>query len=127
MSGRRRNARRALAAFFVAAGANHFVFTDFYISIIPPYLPYPRELVWISGVAEIAGGIGLLVERWRPAARWGLILLLLAVFPANLHMALEPDDFSRFPRWALYLRLPLQVVFLAWVWWAARPQEGGAA
>ncbi len=115
----RRVGRWALALLFILAGMNHFLNPDFYVRIMPPYLPFHRELVWISGVFEILAGAGLLVDRWRSAAGWGVILLLLAVFPANLHMALNPDDFD-FPAWALYLRLPLQAVFIAWAWWASR-------
>src|SRR5213080_1758895 len=100
---------------FVFAGAMHFIRPRFYLAIMPPYLPRHRELVYASGVAEIAGGLGLMTTARRPAG-WWLIATLVAVFPANLHMALHPDDFE-VPggRGALYARLPFQAVFIAWV------------
>ena len=107
----------AIAAMFVAAGTAHFVWPDVFVQIVPPYLPAPR-LVYVSGVFEILGGVGVLFPETRVAAGWGLILLLLAVFPANVHMALHPDAFPRIPAWTLYLRLPLQFVLIAWVYWA---------
>jgi uncharacterized membrane protein len=116
-----------LAAFFVFAGVNHFVNPDFYVRIMPPYLPAHRELVWLSGVFEVLGGVGVLLPRWRSLAGWGLVLLLFAVFPANLHMALNPELFPEAPRAALYGRLPLQLVFIAWAWWATRPDPPQAA
>ena len=102
--------------FFVAAGANHFIFPKFYLSIMPPYLPWPLELVYVSGAAEIAGGIGVLVPATRRLAGWGLIALLIAVFPANIHVALHGMGGS-FPHWLLWARLPLQIVFIAWAYW----------
>ncbi|WP_028567278.1 DoxX family protein [Salisaeta longa] len=108
-----------LAALFVSTGLLHFIMPQTFVRIVPPYLPRPLLLVYISGVFEIAGGAGLLVSTWRPLAGWGLILLLIAVFPANVHMALHPAAFRPIPAWALYLRLPLQVVLIAWVYAAA--------
>jgi uncharacterized membrane protein len=112
--------RIAAAIFFVAAGVNHFIKPDFYRKIVPPGFGPPGILVWISGVAEIAGGIGLLIPRLRWWAAWGLIALLIAVFPANLYMAVSPQSIPdmHFSRWSLWLRLPLQVVFITWVWYA---------
>jgi uncharacterized membrane protein len=106
---------------FVGAGLNHFRSTAFYERIIPPGFPSPHLLVIISGLCEIAGGIGLLIPPLRRAAGIGLIALLLAVFPANLHMALNPDRFAdlHIPRWGLWVRLPLQAVFIAWVWYVS--------
>jgi uncharacterized membrane protein len=107
---------RWLAAwFFVIAGFNHFRDPGVYLSIMPRYLPWPLELVYGSGVAEILGGIGLLFPMTRRFSAWGLIALLAAVFPANLQMAL--DGFRTIPGWALWLRLPFQAVFVAWVYW----------
>ncbi len=88
--------------------------------MMPPYLPWPGPLVAISGVAEIAGGSGLLVPRTRVLAGWGLIALLVAVFPANLHIALHGWPGVNLPAWVLWARLPLQIVMVAWVYWAAR-------
>lgn len=112
-----------VSAFFVFVGVNHFLNPAFFEAIVPPYLPSPRLLVDLSGVCEIAGGIGILVPALRQPARWGLIALLIAVFPANLHMALNPQPFvdSGFPLWALYLRLPLQGVLILWVFWSGKP------
>src|SRR5437868_2924630 len=84
-------ARGVAAAVFIAAGVNHFVKPEFYRAIVPPGFPAPAELVAFSGVAEVAGGVGLLVGRLRRAAGWGLIALLVAVFPANVFMAVAPE------------------------------------
>src|SRR5258706_11797679 len=99
---------------FVAAGLNHFLMTTFYVSIVPPYLPWPLALVIISGLAEIGLGALLFFQRWSALAAWGLIALLIAVFPANLHMALHPGLYPWAPVAALWLRLPLQGVLIAW-------------
>ena len=120
----RKLALLGLSAFFVVAGANHFVNPDFYLAIMPPYLPAHLELVYVSGVFEILGGIGVLVPAVRALAGWGLVLLLVAVFPANLHMALHPELFYDLPTFALYLRLPLQVLFVAWAYWSTRLPRG---
>ena len=106
-----------VALAFIAAGVNHFINPRFYLAIMPPYLPYHRELVYLSGVFEILGGIGVLFTATRQWAGIGLILLLLAVFPANIYMAMNTDKFYKIPAWGLYLRLPLQFVMIAWVWW----------
>ena len=116
-------ARVACGAFFVAAGALHFVIPRRYESIVPPYVPAPRESVAVTGVAEVAGGLALLVPGLeRPARAW-LIAVLLAVFPANVHMAVNPDQIQglRVPRSLLWARLPLQAVLIAWVARASRP------
>ncbi|HMJ33677.1 MAG TPA: hypothetical protein VK501_07145 [Baekduia sp.] len=102
---------------FVVAGALHFVKPRIYESIMPDYLPARRGLVYASGLAEAAGGLGLLhpspkVRRW--AGRW-LVSTLAGVFPANLHMALNPERYAQIPRLALYARLPFQLVFARWV------------
>ena len=106
--------------FFIAAGANHFVNTPFYVSIMPPYLPWPVALVYISGVAEIGLGGLLLFERWSRLAAWGLIALLIAVFPANVHMALHPELYQWASSLGLWLRLPLQGALIAWAYWYTR-------
>lgn len=111
-----------LAAAFVGAGVLHFLKPRLFEAIVPPSLPAPRALVFVSGAAEILGGLGLLVEPLRPWAGWGLVALLVAVFPANLYMAREHARFARTaPRWALLARLPLQLVLIIWVLWASRP------
>lgn len=114
----RRAFRGVAAALFIAAGLNHFRSPGFYVAIVPPMFPSPGLLVMLSGVFEVAGGIGLLSRPLRRPAGWGLILLLVAVFPANIFMALRPERFG-IPPWLLWLRLPLQGVLVAWVWWVA--------
>jgi len=108
--------KRAFGPMFVFAGTMHFVIPRVYESIMPDYLPAHRALVYASGVAEIAGGLGSMVPSTRKQARLLNIATLLAVFPANLHMALHPDRYKEVPggKAALYGRLPLQAVFLAW-------------
>lgn len=116
--------RSALAAFFGFAGTMHFLRPKFYEAIVPPGVPV-REAVVVSGVAEIAGGAALLHPATRRLGRWWLLALLLAVFPANVHMAVNPEqvtglDLRRIPRWALWARLPLQPLAMLWVWRATR-------
>lgn len=115
--------RTLLGAIFVAAGALHFVSLDAYERIMPPYLPLHRELVYLSGALEIAGGLGLFSERIRPVAGIGLILLLLAVWPANVQMLLDARAAEEQTWWVALLgaRLPLQVALMVWVWRASRP------
>jgi uncharacterized membrane protein len=112
--------RWLLAGLFVAAGVMHFVAPQFYVSAMPPYLPWHLELVYVSGVCEVILGVLLTVPRMRRAAAWGMIALLVAVFPANVHMALNPDLFPNIPPAVLYARLPLQGVLVAWAWWFTR-------
>jgi uncharacterized membrane protein len=87
--------------------------------MMPPYVPRHSEAVVVSGVAEIAGGVGMLVPAARPLARWWLLALLVAVYPANVHMALNPRRYREIPPPLLWARLPLQGVF-AWLVWRAR-------
>lgn len=110
----------ALGLLFVAAGVNHFLNPDVYVGIMPPWLPAHRELVALSGAFEIAGGLGVFVVPLRARAGWGLVALLVAVFPANLHMALHAEQFPSLPEPALWARLPIQGVLMAWAWWATR-------
>lgn len=112
-----------LGLLFIAAGANHFLNPDFYLRIMPPWVPAHREMVALSGALEILGGLGVFVAPVRSWAGWGLVLLLVAVFPANLHMALNPELFPDLPRAALWARLPLQGALIGWAWWATRPEE----
>ena len=116
-----------LGLLFIAAGLNHFLHTDFYISIMPPYLPWPLVLVYISGLAEMALGGLLLIDRCRIWAAWGLIALSLAVFPANIHMARHPDLYPMFSAWGLWFRLPLQALLIAWIYWYTRLPRDQAA
>jgi uncharacterized membrane protein len=118
-----RRSTKALGAFFVFAGAMHFIRPRAYEAIVPPYVSRPREAVQISGAAELAGGFAALHPATRPVARWWLLGLLLAVFPANVHMALHPDEVAmrgvpadRIPAWLLWARLPIQPLFMLWTW-----------
>ncbi|TWU46638.1 DoxX family protein [Rubripirellula reticaptiva] len=108
-----------LAIFFIAAGTIHFASPGVYLKIMPDYMPWPMALVYLSGLFEVLGGVGLADQRLRRAAGWGLIALLVAVFPANVNMLMNADQFPAIPLWALVARLPLQGVLIAWVWWAA--------
>ena len=109
----------AIAALFMGAGVAHFLRPGVFVPLMPPYLPRPLLLVYLSGAAELVGGIGVLVPALRPYAGWGLLLLLCAVFPVHVYMVRHPEAFSQIPLWALYARLPLQFVLMAWVYWAA--------
>ena len=110
-----------LALFFIGSGVAHFVIPKPFLGIVPPYLPSPLELVWISGGFEIVGGIGLLVPVLRRWAGFGLVALLLAVYPANIYMALNDVPFgdARLPWWGHLIRLPLQFVLIGLVFWVA--------
>ena len=108
-----------IAVLFVIAGAMHFVSPETYLKIMPEYLPWPLALVYVSGFFEVVGGIGVAVPRLRCAAGWGLIALLIAVFPANVHMLTHADQFPGIPYWGLVVRLPMQALLIAWIWWAA--------
>jgi uncharacterized membrane protein len=107
------------AIFFVVAGSLHFSNPSPYVDIVPEYLPFPLSLVYLSGILEIAGGIGLLIPPLRRFASWGLIALLIAVFPANLNMAMNSIDFGM-PHYILWWRLPFQILFIVWVWWCGK-------
>lgn len=114
--------RVLLGLIFVVAGALHFRAPAAYEKIMPPYLPLHRELVYLSGALEIAGGLGLLAERTRAVAGIGLILLLVAVWPANVQMLLDAQA-ARKPLWwvaLLWVRLPVQLLLIVWVWRVSR-------
>lgn len=109
-----------MAAFYVVAGVLHFVATDAYLPLMPPWLPAHRALILLSGVAEVALGVLVLVPATRRLAAWGLVLLLLAVLPANLHVAIHDvplfgaTDGLGIWNW---VRLPFQAVLMLWAWW----------
>ena len=117
--------QKLLSAFFTFAGVMHFVIPRSYEATVPPFIPLHREAVIVSGLAEIAGGLAVIPDRTRPLARWWLLALLVAVFPANIHMAVNPDQIKGLnaPQWALWARLPLQPLMMWWVWRATRPPE----
>jgi uncharacterized membrane protein len=107
---------------YVSAGVLHFIKTEAYLRIMPPYIPFHAPLVIISGVFEILGGLGLLLPQMRRAAAWGLIALLIAVFPANIYMATSPIEAgaaSLAPA-LLWARLPLQLLLVWWLLWCTR-------
>lgn len=110
--------RTLLALFFITAGANHFISPAIYLSITPAYLPWRPQLVAISGVAEILGGLGILPQATRRFAAIGLVALLIAVFPANVEALRAGMSFAGHPvpRWALWARLPLQLLLILWVY-----------
>jgi uncharacterized membrane protein len=117
--------RLLLALFFTFAGLMHFVRPGLYIAIVPSWLPNARLLVLVSGICEIMGGVGVLLPATRRIAAWGLIALLIAVFPANVHMLRLAYANHASSLWlaALWLRLPLQIPLLWWTWRAAaRPR-----
>ncbi len=111
--------RGVLTLVMVGVGANHFASPESYTRIVPPYLPYPLALVYISGFFEILGGVGILIPRLRYPAALGLVALYICVFPANIHMALHQISFGSgpTPAWILWARLPAQLVFIAWAYW----------
>jgi len=120
--------RWMLAAVLVAAGVMHFANPWFFVQIMPPYLPWHWQIVYVSGVIEIVLGLALIVPATKRLAAWGAIALFIAVFPANLHMAMANVQFDPPPamgqpsQTAAWMRLPLQLVLIAWAWWYTRPE-----
>lgn len=112
-----------LCVLFVAGGLNHFINPAFYLKMMPPYLPWHLFLVLLSGFFEVALGVLLLLPAATRAAAWGLIALLVAVCPANIQMAVNPQLYPDMNPLALWLRLPLQAVLIAWAYWYTRPAE----
>lgn len=123
----RRNLRVLLAALFITAGTRHLTDPGLFLPLMPPYLPAHLALVYLSGFCEIVLGLGLLFERTREPAGWGLLALLIAVFPANIHAAQNGIQLRvlEVPEWALWARLPLQGVLAWWVWWVIHGPPAG--
>jgi uncharacterized membrane protein len=120
-----------LAAFFILAGANHFIHPTIYLPMMPPWLPSHSALIAISGGAEIVGGLAILAPATRVFGGWWLIALLVAIFPANVQMALDGHPAWKVAPWILWARLPMQGVLIWWVYWMAiqepkRDAKGGA-
>ena len=121
----KRPLRYVMGLTYVVAGVLHFVAPKVYEQVVPPGFPRPRTLVYLSGVAEVGLGLGVMFERTRRVSAWGLVALLVAVFPANVHMATSddldlqgvPERFRNSSDAALWARLPLQAVLVAWAWW----------
>lgn len=123
---RERLLRRVMGTNYVLAGAAHFLAPESFARAVPPELPRPRALVYLSGVAEIALGLGVQFGRTRRASAWGIVALLVAVFPANVYMATDdvaadfvPGRLAGVARAAAWARLPFQAVLVLWAWWHA--------
>jgi uncharacterized membrane protein len=110
------------AASFIIAGLNHFRAPEFYMRIMPPYLPWHSELHLTAGGFEIALGVMLLIPRFQKLAAWGLIAMLLAFFQVHIYMVLYPDQYDA-PLSLLWIRLFLQFVLIAWAWWFTKADE----
>jgi uncharacterized membrane protein len=110
--------RIILATFFIVAGSYHFISPATYVPMMPGYLSWPMPLIYLSGAAEVIGGIGVALPKWRRLAGWWLITVLVAIFPANIHMLINdvPISGNHVPQWILWARLPLQLVMIAWVY-----------
>ncbi|MBD2482560.1 DoxX family protein [Planktothrix sp. FACHB-1365] len=117
--------RVVLAISLIIVGITHFIRPEQYARIVPPELPYPVGLVYISGIFEILGGIGLLIPVISVAAAWGIIALFIAVFPANINQAIHSIPIEGIPHDPLlyWVRLPFQAVLIAWAWWYTRHPE----
>jgi uncharacterized membrane protein len=109
-----------LSLMFVGGGINHFLNLEFYMRLMPPYLPFHEQLIWLSGVLEIIVGVGIWIKKYRAISAWGMIGIMIAVFPANVHAYLNPQEFPEVPELTLLLRLPMQGLFILWAWWYTR-------
>ena len=116
----------ALSFLYIVAGVMHFSVPRTYLAVMPPYIPWPLAMVYISGAAEILGGIGVLAPdgfvfaRTRALAAWGLVALLIAISPVHINMCVHPEQFAAIPLWVIWLRLPLQLPLIAWAWYYTR-------
>lgn len=116
-----------MAAFYLANGAYHFINTEAYLRIMPAFVPWPLAIVYLTGIAEILLGVGVIVPATRFIAAWGLVVLLVVIFPANVNVAVndlaflggEPNSLLN------WLRLPIQAILIAWAWWYTRPETAG--
>lgn len=107
-------------SWFFFGGLGHFLLTQFFVSIVPPWVPWPLAAVYVSGVFELLGAVGVLVPAYRSLAGAGLFLLTIAVTPANVHMWLNPEKFPNFPESVLTARLVVQMALLWCIWWSTR-------
>lgn len=121
----RDNARLATGLSFIFIGATHFLMPEKYLEMMPPFVPEPRLMIYISGFFEILGGIGLLVPQTKRWATYGLTALLLAVFPANIYVAVNNVQLGGFMNYPIYqwLRLPLQFALIGWVWFVGHSKR----
>ena len=115
-------ARLFVFAWFFIGGIMHFARPDLFLRIVPPYIPYALAAVYISGAFELLGAIGLWVKQIRSLAGYGLMLLTVAVTPANIYMLQQADVFSEIPLWALVARLPFQLLLIWLIWWCSRSE-----
>ena len=113
-----------MSLFYIAAGINHFVNPSFYEMIMPPYLPYHLTLIYISGVCEIIFGILLISVSTRKTAAWLIIILLIAIFPANIQMAVDYKTNNNPDLWIAIVRLPVQFILVWWAWIYTKPSVG---
>jgi len=118
--------RYAMAAFYVVAGVNHFRDPDFYLSLMPPYFPLHAELVALTGVLEIVLGVLVAIPRTASVAAWGIILVLIAFLPVHVHMLVNNHLYPEAPTSVLWLRFPIQALFILWAYWYTGP-AGSAA
>lgn len=109
-----------MAAFYVASGLNHFLLPDLHVAVLPAAVPWRLPLVLASGAGAMLLGVLLLVPAWRRLAAWGIVAFLLLLLPVHVHLILHPELLPRIPLWALWLRLPFQLVLVAWAAWHAR-------
>ncbi len=115
-----------MGLFYLLAGVNHFAHPATYVAVMPPYLPWPLMLVYVSGLAEILGGLGVLVPNGfifpgiRRFAAWGIVLMLAVFLLVHTNMALHPDAFPHIPVWIIWARIPLQFPLMYWAWWYTR-------
>ena len=113
-----------VVVYFFGGGIAHFLSTEMFVRIVPPYIPFPRAVVYVSGVFELLGAVGICIPRWRQRAGNGLIALTLCVTPANVYMWMNPQLFPTMREALLFWRLPMQVVLLALIWWSTRDSRG---
>jgi uncharacterized membrane protein len=125
MKSQKETLRIFLSIALIIVGITHFIRPEQYARIVPPQLPYPFELVYISGFFEVLGGVGLLIPSVSVAAAWGIIALFIAVFPANINQAINSIPIDGIPHHPLlyWFRLPFQAVLIAWAWWYTQPSD----
>lgn len=123
--GKKQTFRVLLAVLMILAGLSHFFADGVYLKIYPPMLPYSATMVYFTGVAEVLGGISLLIRRVSQAAAWGFVILFIAVYPANINMAVNHIHLDNIPdgNWFQAIRLPFQFVLIAWAYWLTRPDQ----
>jgi uncharacterized membrane protein len=114
--------RYVMAAFYVWAGINHFVRPEFYLNLMPPYIPLHTELVYLSGIIEIVLGVLVAIPRTAAMAAWGIILMLLAFLPVHVHMLVNNHLYPEAPTSVLWLRFPIQALFILWAYWYTTPR-----